>query len=92
MVTTRSRLSISAISIANAFGGREIPAHQELAEADGEDVEQSLRREAGAAEIAIAIGERAGGVEALAFGEPLEIAALAPVGEVDLVDGRAIEL
>ena len=69
-----------------------IPAQQKLAVAEGEHVEQPLRGEAGFGERGIAVGERAGGFEALAFGEPLEIAALAPMGEVDLGNGGAIEL
>ena len=69
-----------------------VPAHEKLAQSEREDIEQPLRRDAGFGEVAIAIGERVGGVEALAFGEPLEIAALAPEGEVDLGNARAIEL
>jgi hypothetical protein len=61
---------------------RQIPAHEKLAKAEREDVEEPLRREAGFGKIAIALGERAGGVEAFALGEPLEVAALTPVGEV----------
>jgi hypothetical protein len=80
------------VGFGNAFFEREVPARQKLAKADGEDVEEPFRREAGFGEIAIAIGEVAGGVEALALGEPLEIAALAPESEVDLRDRGAIEL
>ena len=72
--------------------GGEIPPHQKLAESDRKDIEQALRREAGFGEITIAIGERSGGVKALAFGEPLEVAALAPQSEVDLRNGGAVEL
>jgi len=78
--------------IGDTFIRRKIPAHQKLADADREDVEQSFGREADFGEVAIAIGERAGGIEAFAFGNPLEVAALTPVGEVDLGNGRAIEL
>ena len=74
------------------FVRRQIPVHQELAETEGEDIEEPLRGEAGGGEVAIAIGEMAGGVETFALGEPLEVAALAPVGEVDLGNGSAIEL
>ena len=76
----------------DAFFERQIPAHEKLAEADGENVEEALGGEAGYGEIAIAIGEGASGVEAFAFGEPLEVAALTPEGEVDLGDGRSVEL
>ena len=78
--------------VGDAFVGRQLPAHQKLAEADCEDVEEPLRRKAGFGEIAIAVGKGAGGIEALAFGEPLEVAALAPESEVDLRNGGAIEL
>jgi len=76
----------------NAFVGRNIPTHQELTEAEREDVEEALRGEAGGGEVEIAVGESARGVEALAFGEPLEIATLAPESEVDLGDERTVEL
>lgn len=59
---------------------------------DREDVEEALRRKASICEMVIPIGQRAGGVEALAFGDPLEIASLAPKGEVDFGDLRAVEL
>ena len=72
--------------------GREIPPRQEFAETEGEDVEEPLRGEAGGGEVEIAVGESARGVEALAFGEPLEIATLAPESEVDLGDERTVEL
>ena len=75
-----------------AFIGRKIPTHEKLAKADGEDVEEPLRREACRGEVASALGESAGGIEAFALGEPLEVAALAPMGEIDFGDGGTIEV
>ena len=71
---------------------RGVPAQEKLAQSDRENIEHPLCRESGFGEVAIAIGERAGSVEALAFGDPLEVAALAPESEVDLRNGGAVEL